>query len=594
MFGIPLILQHFCVILFFGKTAITEETFKMTREKTERRFTPLNGMMHFADKLGEHGDKIIYKYYGRNLEILSMSYRDFSNLVRREVAGLLACGLAGKRIAILGETSPEWVASYIAVIAAGGVAVPMDKELPISEISNFLAFGEVEAILFSRSFNAKLTDLIGRHETVKTFIPLETDGDEFRGRDEVLSFATLIASGAVYQKRGGEMPPYRQREEMSVMLFTSGTTGSSKCVMLSEKNVCAAINSACATVEFSPEDTIVSVLPIHHTYELCCMMASINYGMTVGINDTLKHVMKSFQTFKPTGLVLVPLFVTTMSKKINDEAKKSGHEMIMTAALKASKIMRAVGVDLRGSLFREVKAAFGGNLVKIICGGAPLNPELIDRFDEFGISIYEGYGITECAPLVAVTPYYRPKTGSVGPAVPSCTIRIEGETVNNRGFCEGEILVKGENVMLGYYKNEEATAAVFTENGYFRTGDVGYLDDDGYLFITGRKKSVIISDNGKNVYPEELEEYLGELSSVGECVVVGRKGQENGELVITALVYPAQELLGNMEEAEREIRAGIARINRKLPSYKQIRAVELRSTEFEKTTSRKIKRHLVK
>lgn len=293
--------------------------------------------------------------------------------------------------------------------------------------------------------------------------------------------------------------------------------------MLSEKNAVAAVNSACEAVDFSADDTIVSVLPIHHTYELCCHIAAINYGVTVCINDSLKNVLRNFAFFKPTGIILVPLFVNTMYKKIWDTAKKSGKDKKLAAAITASKTMRKVGIDMREKLFKEVREAFGGRLNKIICGGAALNPDYVEKFEEFGINIYEGYGITECSPLISVTPYYAPKRGSVGPCVQSCTAKIDGTAKNDKGFIEGEICVKGENVMLGYYKNEKATEEAFDEEGYYRTGDIGYMDGDGYIYITGRKKSVIVLNNGKNVFPEEIEEYLGNIDSIAESVVVGRK-----------------------------------------------------------------------
>ncbi len=563
------------------------------KQKTERKYTPVMGMMHFAEKIREHGEKPMFKYYGKKGEILELDHYEFSDLVHRQIAGLISCGLSDKRIAIIGETSPEWFASFVAIIAAGGVAIPMDKELSIPEIEGFFEMGGVEAVIFSRTFNTKFADTIKKESAVKTYIPLEVD-ENHEGLENILPYEQLVEQGKIYIKNGGKMPEKRVREDMSIMLFTSGTTGTSKAVMLSEKNMCAAINAACETVDFYPDDVIVSVLPVHHTYEICCTLAGANYGMTIGINDSLKHVLKSFKTFKPTGIALVPLFVSTMNKRINDEAKKSGKDKMMKFALKLSKGLCKVGIDLRAKLFKDVREAFGGRLVKIVSGAAPLNPELVEKFAGFGIDLYEGYGITECSPLVAVNPYFKPKKGSVGPAVPCCTIKIDGDTVNAYGYTEGEILVKGDNVMLGYYNNEAANSEVFTSDRYFRTGDVGYLDDDGYLFITGRKKFVIISDNGKNVYPEELEEYLGQLECVGECIVLGRKSEGTDELVITALVYPSQEWLEDKEAAYNEIKKGVDSINKKLPSYKQIRAIELRDTEFEKTTTRKIKRHLVK
>ncbi|MBQ4097093.1 MAG: AMP-binding protein, partial [Clostridia bacterium] len=240
------------------------------------------------------------------------------------------------------------------------------------------------------------------------------------------------------------------------------------------------------------------------------------------------------------------------------------------------------------------RAAFGGRLHKIICGGAAMNPELIPIFESFGISIYEGYGITECAPLVAVTPYYKRKCGSVGPAVPCCEVRIEGLETNEDGYVTGEIQVKGDNVMLGYM-DPEANAAAFTDDGWFKTGDIGHMDNDGYIYITGRLKSVIVLENGKNVFPEEIEEYLDSIDEIEESVVIGREA-EDGTVKLVAVVYPASESFP--EKSEEELRAtiqkAVAELNKKNPSFKQIHKLEFRKTPFEKTTTKKIKRHLVK
>ena len=569
----------------------------MKYKKTERIYTPVESMAHFATKIGKFGDKTAYRYFDRQHNLLSITYKNLSAKFLQQAAGYAAAGLAGKRIAVIGETSVEWVSSYVAAIAAGGVAIPMDRELAISEIEGFLEFAEADAIVYSHTFNDKFENLAKSHPTVKTLIPMAPE----KGApvsDRILPYATLMEMGEDAVKNGYAYPEVTDMNRMVEMLFTSGTTGSSKCVMLSEKNVMSVVNSACESVNFSADDSIVSVLPIHHTYELAIMLAGLNYGMNVAINDSLKRVLKNFATFKPTGLVLVPLFVSTMNKKIWEEAKKGKKDKILRSMTKVSRVMRGVNIDARNTLFKQVKAAFGGRLCKIVCGGAPLNPELFDTFSEFGMDISEGYGITECAPLIAVSPYYAPKKGSVGPAVPCCTVRIDSDYQNDKGYFEGEIQVQGDNVMLGYYKNPEETAKVFTEDGWFCTGDVGYMDEEGYIFITGRKKNVIVLENGKNVFPEEIEEYLGQFDTIAECVVLGRKMNEGSdEITLTALVYPQMDKFerdAERETIEEAVRNQINKMNHKLVSYKQIRNVEFRYEPFEKTTSKKIKRHLIK
>ena len=567
------------------------------RKKTVRNYTPISSMRHFGEKISNFGDRNALMWFDSKRVIHSLSYSDLSAKIKSLAAGFSSLGYKDRRIAVIGETSPEWVATYVATIASGNVVIPMDKELKIEEIEGFLEFAEADAIVFSKSFNEKFANAVENHKTVSRFIPLDAEGCPFADSDKVTTFSELLSNGSKLVKEGYEFPRVENLDRMSVMLFTSGTTGTSKCVMLSERNVTASVNAACESVNFCPEDTIVSVLPLHHTYELCCLIAGLNYGMSIGINDSLKRVIKNFEAFKPTGLVLVPLFVTTMNKKIWEEAKKSRRDRLLKTALKVSKVTRCVGIDLRHKLFEDVNAAFGGRLCKIVCGGAPLNPELVEGFDEFGIQISEGYGITECSPLISVSPYYAPKRGSVGPAVESCRVRIDADHVNDKGYNEGEILVKGDNVMLGYYKNPEETAAVFTEDGWFRTGDEGYMDEDGYIFITGRKKFVIVLENGKNVFPEEIEEYLSSLSSISECVVVGRKKPDSDVVILTAIIYPNFSEFPSdvsIDQLTESIKAQINKLNHGIVGYKQVRAIEIRTTEFEKTTSRKIKRHLVK
>ena len=565
------------------------------KQKTERRFTQISTMKQYVENLFGHGDKVLYRYFADPSckTVIDMTYRQFAEEVCHVASAFRKLGLEGKRIAILGVTCHEWVATYLATVASGSVAIPMDKELSFEEILGFLTVSEADAIVYSKGFNQAFADVVGNHSTVTHFIPMDENGCDYVEKDGVVPFAKLLTLGQ--EGEDYQFPEPSDMDRMAEMLFTSGTTGTSKCVMLSERNILASMNAACANVEFFPEDTIVSVLPIHHTYELCCMLAGMNYGMTIGINDSIKHALKSFATYRPTGLVLVPLFVETMYKKIWDEAKKKGKDKTLRFGLKLSRILRSIGIDIRRKLFGEVLNAFGGRLERIVCGGAPLNAEIVSKFEEFGVTIMEGYGITECSPLISVNPYFALKRNSVGPSVGCCTVKILDAAPNANGYMEGEICAKGDNVMLGYYKNEAETQKVFTEDGYFRTGDIGYLDKDGYIFITGRKKSVIVLENGKNVFPEEIEEYLASIPGVAESVAVGRQG-EGGHVILTAIVVPdAAHFAGKTpEEVEEAIRDGVRHLNKKIAGFKQIKQVEIRKEPFEKTTSRKIKRHLVK
>ena len=567
----------------------------ITAPKTERKYERVADAYELCRVLAKHGNKIAFSYYDKGRVVRDLSYGRFYNRIVRTAAGLTKRGLAGKKIALIGDTSVAWLASYLAVLVTGGVAIPVDKELEIDSIIGLLESVDADAIIYSGRFNGKFAGQLSENSSIKTFIPIDPDEDELV-KPGVVAYRAMRAEGKAEVDAGKfKLSRVANREVMAEMLFTSGTTGTSKCVMLSQKNIFSVVTSAAASVNFTPDDVLLSVLPVHHTYELACLLAAMDYGIHICINDSLTRVLKNIQYFKPTGLVLVPLFVYTIYKKIWAEAKKSGREKTLKLGLSASKAMRSVGIDKRRTIFAEVLNSFGGNLKKIVCGGAALNPKMIEFFDDIGIEIYEGFGITECAPLTFVTPYYARKIGSVGPAVPCCQGRIDGTNIGAHGYIEGEVQIKGDNVMLGYYNNPEANEAVFTEDGWFRTGDIGYMDNDGYFYITGRLKSVIVLENGKNIFPEEIEEYLSNIELIAESVVVGR--QDGACVNLVAVVYPNLTKFSDdasKEEIYDSINAEIIKLNKRMPSHKQIKKLEIREVEFEKTTTRKIKRFLVK
>ncbi len=554
----------------------------------ERIFYASQTMGEHLNDTATYGDRV-FLAWNENGGVTEMTYAEFSAKAHAFATGLTERfgTMANKKIAVMGETSAKWVIAYKAIIASGNVVVPMDKELAPEEIAKFLDLAGVSAVVYSSTYKT-LYEGIAAEKKDLLLIPM--DGTETE--EGKWPFDAVIAAG----ESAPALCEYdTDRERCCQLLFTSGTTGTSKCVMLCQRNIFACANAACQSVDFNKDDVIVSVLPLHHTYELTCTyIAGPAYGMKICINDSIRHAAQNFKKFQPTALVLVPLFVTTLYKKILAEAKKSGKDKVLPIAARVAGVLRRGGIDLSETLFKDVRNAFGGRVEKIVCGGAALNPELIRTFDAFGMAIYEGYGITECSPLVAVTPYYARKPGSVGPDVTCCQSRIDGTIQDENGHITGEIQVKGDNVMMGYMNNDEANAAAFTEDGWYRTGDVGYKDKDGYIHITGRMKSVIVLDNGKNVFPEEIEEYLEEVEMIAESVVVGREEEDGTKLV--AVIVPAYDKYPEMDDTafRTEIQKQIAALNKKLPSYKQIHKLDFRKTEFEKTTSKKIKRHLVK
>ena len=376
-------------------------------------------------------------------------------------------------------------------------------------------------------------------------------------------------------------------EELKMLVYTSGTTGTSKGVMLSLHNL---VSSVYYGLQISTVyDTDLSVLPYNHTYEAVCgILVSLHHHSTICINDSLRHVADNLKLFKPDYIMLVPLFVENLYKKIQNTLEATGKAKLINTMIATSNGMRRMGIDMRKKLFKPIHDVFGGRLVKIVCGGAPIRPELAAFFDAIGINLINGYGITECSPLVSANRDYYNDYRSVGVQLPCVELKIDEP--NEAG--EGEIMVKGDIVMMGYYKKPDVTAEVLSEDGWFRTGDYGRLNDEGQLFITGRKKNLIVLKNGKNVYPEEIEEYLSGIPYVEEVVVYAVKNESGEETALCAEIYPNEELFAGKTQEERHaaIKSAVEELNKTLPPYKKILKIKLRATEFEKTTSKKIRR----
>ncbi len=540
----------------------------------------------------EPKEKNVY-VYSRHRKDYSLTYEAFYENIRAFGTALSLRGLEGKAVAVVGKSDPCYMTAYYGTVITGGVIVPLDKDISAEETAGFIASAEAKAVVYTEDQNERMRALSEQLPGV-LFLAAHP-GEEEKSHPRITFLEDFLDEGKKAVEKGNdffETCP-QDLEKYSAIIFTSGTTGTSKGVMLSQRNlICATMASADVIDQLGDFTTLLSVLPMHHTYEVTTgHLTAHYYGATVAINESVKYVSKNVKKYQPTYLIMVPLFVETMHKKMWEEIRKKGLEKKVRFAMKLSDALMALGIDLRKKFFAEIHQNYGGKLDAIVCGGAKLNPECIRDYRSLGIEIQEGYGITECAPLLAANPINKNKVGSVGPAVKGVTVKIEKEHAQDK---TGEILAKGPNVMLGYFKNEEGTKAVFTEDGYFRTGDIGYLDKDGYIYITGRKKNVIVLSNGKNVFPEELEEHLSKQPLFLESVAVGRENK-NGDTVITAVIYPDYEKLEGLsdEEIEARIRSELNAVNRTLPQYKQMRGLEIRKTEFEKTTSRKIKRYKV-
>ena len=546
-----------------------------------------------------------YKYGNHSLFLFErgkvdceISYKQFYEYACAMTRGFIHHGLAGKRVAIIGENCPEWIATYLAAITSGGVAVPIDVALSKEQLVQFAEMAEVEVVAYSKTWASCIEENADEFKGVTHFIKLADNEFDFTTArvHKLEKFTTAEQIAHTGNALNDIEIPEQDVEKMSVMLFTSGTTGTSKIVMLNQRNICSVINDARKPLKaFNEDDTLLSVLPVHHTYELTCgIFAAADHGCTIAINDSIKHVTKNLKKYRPTAMAVVPLYVEVFYNSIMKTVRKQGIEKTFNAALKATRFADKININLRKQFFGKVMEAFGGRLNKMVCGGAALRPELVEIFRTIGVDICQGYGITECAPLISVVPFgvYNPK--SCGLISDSIQVFIDKENPTDEF---GEIVVKGPNVMLGYYNNEQATKEVLSPKGWFYTGDYGYVDKNNYLYITGRKKNIIVLQDGKNVFPEEIEEYLGAIPHIKECVVVGR--EKDNDLAITAIVYPDFDYtdsigLKSKEDVYNAIREQINITNRKLVGYKRIMALEFLDEEFEKTPSKKIKRFLYK
>lgn len=514
----------------------------------------------------------------KNKKIVSYTYEQLRNDVYALGTKLIDMGLKDKHIAIVGENSYNWIVSYLAIITGVGVAVPLDKELDSEQISKLLEKGDASAVLFSKGFLSSIDEIIENSKL--EFAACLNDTDKYT------DVQTLINEGRQLINEGSTV--YEDSivnvNELNVIMFTSGTTGFNKGVMISQNNLLVNIEQSCKA--FGIYHKTVAVLPFHHIYEnVCGMMAPIAMGMNIFINDSLKYLSKNLKLVKPEMEVMVPLFLETMEKSIRVELKRMNVEKVFENSIKVSNFLLKSGIDLRRLLFRKVHANFGGKLKAIVCGGAALKPELITFFGDIGITIHNGYGITECTPLISVNLNKKGDHFSVGKIFSSCQVKIDNK--NEEGI--GEILVKGPNVMMGYYKDDESNEKSFT-NGWFRTGDYGSIDADKNLVICGRKKNLIVLSNGKNVHPEELEGYIYEMMPyVKESLVYIDKNKKGSE-VISTYVYLDQDFSSgkSLEELESILKEDLKKVNKKLPSFKKIQHIYIKEEEFEKNSSKKI------
>lgn len=538
---------------------------------------------------------ISYKENYWDKEVKKVTFTQWRDDVRHLGTALVADGLREESIAIVGENSYGWCCSFFAVMAVGSVTVPVDKELPVEDIDGIITTTGCKAVIFGKSSESKIKDLLqnGGLSTVETLIsviPTTSLVTSDLGDKKLTSLKEMQDRGAQLYKDGdNSYYDYKiDTNKLASIVFTSGTTGKGKGVMLSQANI--GLDMTLGMYNFDITRKTLHVLPPHHTFgSTVNYVGHLSQGCEVYISSGIKHVSDEIREQQPTHLILVPAFLEVMNRKIWTTARKSGKEGLLKAMMKVSDLLRKVGIDVRKKLFSSVLSAFGGKLELIICGGAKLDEDIIRTFDSLGITILNGYGITECSPLISANRNKYRKPGSVGTPILACRVKIDDPDENG----EGEICVKGPNVMLGYYNNPEATAEVFDKDGFFHTGDYGKLDEEGWIYITGRKKNLIILSNGKNVYPEEIEADLQKVEGVTEVVVyAGESRVQKDKITIVAEIFPDADLLKDkgITDLQKYFEDQVKALNAKMPPYKAVKRVKLRDTEFLKNTSRKITR----
>lgn len=523
------------------------------------------------------------------------TYERFGNDVINLGTGLIKhLNLKGERIIIIGENTYYWYVSYFSILCGAGIAVPVDKELPNNEIENVIKRSRASAVIFSKKKKDAIDKIKDNLPMVKYFIEMNSDAN-LQGRD--IGIEKVIEEGKKITDSGNteymdiEIDP----EEFKFLIFTSGTTSQAKGVMLCHRNLAENVNAVSKYVKIYESDRFFSVLPLHHTYEssIGALLPFAN-GSSVTVCGGLRYIVPDMQEAKPTAMLAVPLLVENLYKKINQTIEKSGKAGLVNSMIHVTNALKGVGIDIKRKVFKEIYDNLGGNMRIIVSAAAPIDKKIGRWVQDIGIEFLQGYGLTETAPIAALTPECDPRVGSVGIPVNCAQIKIHNPNENG----EGEIWIKSKTLMLGYYEDEEATKEVVYD-GWFNSGDIGYQDKDGYVYVTGRSKNVIVTQNGKNIYPEEIELLLSKIPEIAECMVYGKEVEGEKELIISVKVIPNKEEIERLhgkdlkeEEIHKIIWNKIKEVNKSLTSYKAIKNLELKHDEFAKTTTMKIKRYV--
>ena len=524
----------------------------------------------------------------KKIEYENITYKQLLEDINKLGTAVYSLGFKGKRIAVIGRNSYEWAIAHLSNLLGGNVSVPLDKDLQYDELESSLIRSKADMIFFDKKYEEKISQIKEKNNTnLKEYVCFE-EAEGFKniskllktGNEEINSGKTDFINAKIDENK------------MAILLFTSGTTSKSKAVMLSQKNIASNVYAMQCVEAIYSTDTNIAFLPFHHIFGSTCMVVMLAYGVRTVFPDGLRYIKKNLNEYGVSVFVGVPVLVEAIYKTIMKEVQKQGKTKLVNIATKISNFLLKLHIDIRRILFKSIINELGGKIRFVISGGAPADSKIAKGFNDLGIEVVQGYGLTETSPVIAAENKKCMKVGTVG--IPMLNVKLEIENPDENGI--GEIRVKGPNVMLGYYENEEATKEVL-KDGWFYTGDLGYLDKNGCLAITGRSKNLIVLKNGKKVFPEELETLVNRLELVEECMVYGMPDEKDkNDVKLSIKIVYNKEIVKEKysdkteEELYKIIWNEIKEINKTLPRYKYIKGMILTDEELIKTTTKKVKR----
>ena len=514
----------------------------------------------------------------------NITYREFGEQINSLGSALINKGLKNKHIAVISPNRYEWALTYYAVLNGTGILVPLDKGLPDSEIESLLQRSHSNAVVFDKKYEEIMKQIKENKTTNVTEFICMDENDTFTSINELLTEGKELLNKGYREFLDAKI----NEEEMSIILFTSGTTSASKAVMLSHKNIASNIYALNSAEKIYDTDVNLAFLPFHHTFGSTGLLFFLSNGATNVFCDGIRHIQSNLKEYKVTTFVCVPLLLEAMYKKIMKEIEKKGKEKLIKRIIPITNFLLKFKIDIRRKVFKDVIDSLGGNIRFIVSGASGIDKKVAKGFNDFGILTVQGYGLTETSPVLTAENENCIRYGSIG--YPMVNVEIKIDNPNEEGI--GEIIARGPNVMLGYYENEEATNEVMVD-GWFHTGDLAYQDKDGYIFVAGRKKNVIVLKNGKNIYPEELEILINDLPYIEESMVFGMPKED--DLVVSAkIVYNKEFKEKNnytQEELKEKIWQDIKEINKELPTYQHIKNIIVTDEPMIKTTTAKVKRY---